>query len=114
MGKLRGTGPTGKLSVFIQTLRANELDDGLLRSRAGPLREKYGAVIRASQPLPQRELFIYDAAFPVFPEFGRCAHRPIVAKRYSIPAWPVKPLKLRGKCAWGKARSSQCCAFSAY
>ena len=72
--------PTGKLSGFVHVflalaLRGNELDGGLLQSTA-PLGEKYGAVIRASQPLSQRELSIDYPASPFFPDCGWCAHRP--------------------------------------
>jgi hypothetical protein len=77
MRKLSGFVQIFLVQVFwIQVFRGDELDGGPLRFPAGPLGEKYGAVIRASQPLPQGELPIDYPAFPLFPEFGRSAHRP--------------------------------------
>jgi hypothetical protein len=50
--KFRGVSPAGKLTVLILVFGGNQFDNGLLRPFTTALREKYGAVIRAAEPLP--------------------------------------------------------------
>src|SRR5579863_1692501 len=75
MGKLAVCCPTSELNFIVGTGGRNYFDRGLQRSSGWIVRKKYGAVVRASQPLPQGELFIDQTAFPLLPNFRRSTHR---------------------------------------